>query len=98
MTPSRALPLRQSLKIRQAFRDLMKSLLVDGEDRHLRAAIETGIVECADFQDYRGQARPPRGEMRAAFGAEFPRHRAFQIGALELPGRSLGIGKTIGRH
>src|SRR4051812_25208955 len=57
--PSR-LSLRQSLEGRHAFRDMVESLLVDGEDRHLRAAIETGIVERADFQDHRGQTRPPR--------------------------------------
>jgi hypothetical protein len=36
--------------------------------------------------------------MRAAFGAEFPRHRAFKIAARELPGRPLGVAEAVGRH
>src|SRR5439155_14542100 len=46
--PSLALPFRQSLEGRQAFRDVMESLLVDRKNRHLRAAIQAGIVERAD--------------------------------------------------
>src|SRR3984893_15500209 len=76
----------------------MKGLLVDGVDRHLRAAKHSGIVERADFQNHRGQTRPPRGEMRAALGAEFPRYRAFKIAARELPGRRLGVTEAADRH
>src|ERR1700682_1930229 len=36
--------------------------------------------------------------MRAAFGAEFPRHCAFKIAASKLLGHSIGIGKAVGRH
>src|SRR2546429_4644384 len=36
--------------------------------------------------------------MRAAFGAEFPRHGAFEIAARELPGRSLGKAEAVARH
>ena len=32
--------------------------------------------------------------MRAAFGAEFPRHGAFEIATRKLPGRSLGIAEA----
>ena len=63
---------------------MMESLLVDGVDRHLRAAEQAGIVERADFQDHGRQAGPPCDQMGAAFGAEFPRHRAFKIAAREL--------------
>src|SRR5580693_4501048 len=93
-----ALPLRQSLETRQAFRNLMKRLLVDGENRHLRGAEQGGIVERADFQVYRRQTRPSRHHMGAALGAEFPRHRVLEIAARELLRLSLGIAKTIGRH
>jgi hypothetical protein len=37
-------------------------------DRHLQATKQPGIVEPADFQNHRGQSRPPHGYMRAAFG------------------------------
>jgi hypothetical protein len=36
--------------------------------------------------------------MRAAFGAEFPRHGAFKIAARKLLGRALGVTEAIGRH
>ena len=62
----------------------MERQLADGEDRHLRAAVQSGIVECADFQDHRGQTRPSRGQVRTEFGIEFPRHGAFKIAALAL--------------
>src|ERR1700675_3590987 len=68
-----ALMWRQSLEGRQALRDLMEGLLVDGIDRHLRAAEKIGIVERADFENQSGQALRPRDEMGAAFAAEFPR-------------------------
>jgi hypothetical protein len=48
------------------------------EDRHLRGAKQSGIVERADFQNRRGQTWPTRGQMGAAFGAEIlasPRSR-----------------------
>ena len=62
----------------------MKGLPVDGVDRHLRAAKETWIVERAGLQNYGGKTRSPSGQMRAAIGAEFPRHGAFKIAAREL--------------
>src|SRR3979411_367773 len=76
----------------------MKSLLVDGEYRHLRGAEVPGIVERADLQDHRGQSRPPGDQMGAAFGAEFPRHRILKVAARKLFGRSLGIAKAVGWH
>src|SRR5258707_14803353 len=93
----RFLASRQSLEGRHALGDMMESLLVDGEDRHLRAAIQAGVVERADFQDHRGQPRPARKHMRAAFGAKFPRHGALEIAARKLPRRSLGIAEAAGR-
>src|ERR1700688_833160 len=79
-----ALSFRQPLEARQAVGDLMERLLVDGVDRHLRAAKKARIVERADFQDHRRQTRPARDQMRAAFAAKFPRHGAFKVAAREL--------------
>src|SRR5258706_6315693 len=93
----RFLASRQSLEGRHALGDMMESLLVDGEDRHLRAAIEAGIVERADLQNHRGQTRPARKHMGAAFSAKFPRHGALEIAARKLPGRSLGLAEAAGR-
>ena len=92
------LPFRQSLERRQTLRDLMESLLVDGVDRHLRTAEESGIVERADLYDRRGQARPPRQQVRAAVGTEFPRYGAFEIAAGKLLGRSLGVAEAVDWH
>src|SRR5581483_6182606 len=89
---------RQPLEARQAVRDMMESLFVDREDRHLRRAVEARIVERADFQDDGVQARPTGDQMGAAFGAEFPRHRAVEVAARELLGRSLAITESAGRH
>ena len=98
MTPqhdvAKWLPFRQPLETRHAFRNGVKRLLVDGVDRHLRGAEQRGIVEGADFQHHCRQPRPPRQQVRAALGAEFARHRVFQIAAFERPWRSLGVGKT----
>src|SRR3954451_16304874 len=91
-------PLRQPLEIRHAFRDVMERLSVDGEDRHLRAAVKRGIVQRADLQDRGGQARPPCGDMGAAFGAEFPRHRAFKVAAGKLLRRALGVAEAVAWH
>jgi len=90
--------LRQSLEAGQAIRDLMEGLLVDGEDRHLRGAKHSGIVERADFQNRRGQTRPTCGHMGAAFGAKFPRHRVLEIAAGKLLRRSLGVAEAVTRH
>src|ERR1700686_3031264 len=76
----------------------MESLLVDGVDRHLRPAKKAWIVERADFQDHGGQTGPARDQMGAAFGAKFPRHRAFKIAAHKLLGRPRGVTEAIGRH
>src|ERR1700731_4882910 len=76
----------------------MESLLVDGVDRHLRAAKKAWIVKRADFQDHGGEPRAARDQMRAAFGAKFPRHSAFEIAARKLPGRPRGVMEAIGRH
>src|SRR5580692_4305672 len=94
----RALPFRQSLEGWQAVRDVMESLLVDGVDRHLRPAKKAWIVERADFQDHGVETRAAREQMRAAFGAKFPRHGAFEIAARKLPGRPRGVTEAIGRH
>jgi len=40
------------LRRRQALRDLMERLLVDGCRSPLRGAEQAGIIECADFQDH----------------------------------------------
>jgi hypothetical protein len=45
---------RQPLEGRQAVRDVMEGLLVDGEDRHLRAAEDAWIVKRAGFQNHGG--------------------------------------------
>src|SRR5271169_4903964 len=92
------LTLRQSLVTRYPLGDGVKRLLVDGVDRHLRAAVERGIVKRADLEDYRGQARPPRNQVGATFGAELARHRAFNVAAAKLPGRSLGEAEAANRH
>src|SRR3984957_13592412 len=76
----------------------MESLLVDGVDRHLRSAKKAWIVERADFQDDGGEARAARDQMRTAFGAKFPRHRAIKIAARKLLGRRRSVTKAIGRH
>src|SRR6188768_4361953 len=47
----RPLALRQSLEARHALGNMVEGLLVDGVDRHLRAAEQPGIVERADFQN-----------------------------------------------
>src|SRR4029077_20190841 len=93
-----ALSLRQPLEGRQAVGNLMERLLVDRVDRHLRAAEQAGIIWLADLQDHGVQARPPRQDVRAAFGAKFPRHRVVEIAALELLGRAFGVAEAVGRH
>ena len=56
----------------------MESLLVDGVDRHLRLAEKIRIVERAHFSKSRPHSPGRRvTEVRAAFGAEFPRHGAL---------------------
>ncbi len=45
---------RQPLEGRQAVGDVMESLLVDGEDRHLRTAEDAWIVKRAGFQNHGG--------------------------------------------
>src|SRR5216684_1578752 len=92
------LSFRQPLETRQSLGDLMEGLLVDGEDRHLRGAKQSGIVERADFQNRRGQTRTTCGQMGAAFGAEFPRHRVLEIAAGKLLRRSLGVAEAVARH
>src|SRR5882724_807021 len=96
LTP--ASPFWQPLEARQAPRDLVESLFVDGVDRHLRAAEQAGIVERADLQDHGRHNRRPRHQMRAAFGAKVPRHGAFKIAAPKLFGRPRGIAEAVGRH
>src|SRR6266478_4791989 len=96
LTP--ASPFWQPLEARQALRDLVESLFVDGVDRHLRAAEQAGIVERADLQDHGRHNRRPRHQMRAAFGAKVPGHGAFKIAARKLFGRPRGIAEAIGRH
>src|SRR5262249_47842364 len=43
-------------------------------------------------------ARPPRRQMRTAFGAELPRHGALEVAAGELLGRPLAVAETVSRH
>src|SRR5262249_21931270 len=65
--------------------NVMEALLVDGEDHHLGSAEHARIVERADLDQRRtGQARSARRYVRAAVGAEFPRHRIGEIAATEL--------------
>src|SRR5579863_371927 len=92
---ARGLLRRKSLECRQALGDMMKWLLVDRVDRHPRAAKSAGIVERANFQDHRGQAGSPRGQMRAAFGAEFSGHGLLDIVARERFGSALSIAKLM---
>src|SRR5882757_8928889 len=94
----KSLSLRQPLEIRHTLRDVMERLAVDGEDRHLRAAVKTWIVQGADFQDRGGQAWPPGDEMGAAFGAEFARHRALKVAAGKLLRRAFGVAEAGERH
>lgn len=82
------LPRRQPLESRHALGHVVVGLLVDGVDRHLGCPKQAGIVERVDLDDDGRQARRARHDVRAAFGAEFPRHRAFQVGAGELLRRS----------
>jgi hypothetical protein len=66
----------------------MESLLLDGVDRHLRTTKQAGIVERADFQNDGRHDCGPRKQMRAAFGAEFPRHgfsRLLRANRLGVP-------------
>ena len=52
--PDGALSVRQSLKGRQVIRNVMKGLLIDSVDRHLRAAKKAWIVQRADLQNHGG--------------------------------------------
>ena len=55
-------------------RYMVEALLVDGEDRHLRTAEHTGIIERTDLEEHSsGKACPSSQEVRPAFGAEFAR-------------------------
>src|SRR5579862_8207194 len=76
----------------------MERLLVDGVDRHLRAAKKARIVQRTDFQDHGGQTGPAREEVRAAFAAKFPRHGALEIAAGKLLGRPRRVTEAVGRH
>src|SRR4029077_17610856 len=76
----------------------MESLLVDGIDRHLRPGKKAWIVERSDFQDHGVETRAAREQMRAAFGAKFPRHRTFTVAAGKLLGRPRGVTEAVGRH
>ena len=58
-----------------------------------------GIVERSDLDDRR--PAPPGGrvdQVGAAFGAEFPRNRLFEVAARKLFGRALGIFEAVQRH
>src|SRR5260370_14845492 len=85
----RRLSLRQPFERRHALGHMVIGLLVDGVDRDLGAAEQAGIVERADLQNHGGQTRRPCDDMGAAFGAEFPCHRALQVAAFELLGSFL---------
>ena len=65
-------------KARHALGDMVEGLLVDRVDRHLRCAIRAGLSSVPTFTTTTGHSRP-RHHMGAAFGAEFPRHRLFQV-------------------
>jgi hypothetical protein len=65
----------------------MESLLVDGEDRHLRTAEEAWVVKRADLKNDRRQTWPPSDQMPTAPAAKLPRHRAFKVAALAEPRR-----------
>ena len=93
-----ALSLRPSLEGRQAFWNLVKGLLVEGVDRHLRRPENTRMIERADLQDHSRQTRPAGQDMRAAFGTELPRHGAIEIAACKLFRCPLGVTEAIGRH
>src|SRR5271170_7569214 len=87
------LPRRKSFEGWQTLGDLVESLLVAGEDRHLRFAKKARIVERADLQNDRRQTRSPGGQMSTAFGAEFSCYGVFKVAARKLLGRSFGIGE-----
>src|SRR5437588_12130944 len=65
----RALSLRQSLEGGQVFRNLVKGLLVDGVDRHLRRPENTLIIERADLQDHSLQTKPTGQDRPGSFAA-----------------------------
>ena len=83
---------------RQAFGDNVEGLPVDRVDRHLRRAEKARIIEGADFQHNRFQARPPGDNVSATCLAEFARHSAVQIATLELSWRPFGVPESLGRH
>src|SRR5580692_3553853 len=89
---------RQFLEARHSLGDGMERLLVAGVDRGLRQTIERGVVKCAGFQDHRGQSRPERRQMSAAFAAEFTGDRAFKVAAAKLLRRACAVAETLDRH
>src|SRR3984885_5293804 len=94
----RPLSRRQLLEARHSLGDGMERLLVAGVDRGLRQTIERGIVKCAGFQDHRGQSRPQRRQMSAAFAAEFTGYRAFKVVAAKLLWRACAVAEAFDRH
>jgi hypothetical protein len=84
----RKLSLRQPFEGRQALRNRVKGLLVDGVDRHLRRPKNTRIIERADLQDHGRQARPTGQDMRAAIGTKFrvtARSRSLRVNCFGVP-------------
>jgi hypothetical protein len=75
----------------------MEGLAVDGEDRHLRTAVERGIVQCADFQDRGGQARRNNIRVRVSSPSPVPlpavifRCKAFWLQFFSLTRKILGF-------
>src|SRR5690348_6515716 len=76
---------------------MVERLLVDGVDRGLRRE-HGGVIKGSDLEHHRGQARHPRDQVRAAFGAKLPRDGPFEVRAGELFWRALGVFETIEWH
>jgi hypothetical protein len=76
----------------------MKTLALNREYRHLRAAINRRIVQRPDLQDHRGQSRPPRGHVRTAFATEFACNRVSLVGSDKRLRRTFRVAESVGRH
>jgi len=76
----------------------MENLLVNREYCHLPSTKKARVVERPHFQDDGGQTRPPRSQMRAAFGAEFSRDRPLNIASRKLLRFPLRVTESIGWH
>ena len=66
-----------------------------GEDRHLGAALDRGIVQRSDLQHHRRQAGLTCDQLSATLSAEFPRHGIGFVGALVSLRSPLRVVETV---